>query len=75
MVINNIILPLSSKSNNKLKSPNLNLSYDLNSPIIRKLLSILTNNPINDATQLKIEQFLKNQSIEITKNKLSSKKI
>lgn len=72
----NIILPLSVSSiKNKIKSPNLSnlsLAYDLNSPIFTELLSILTNNPINEETQLRIEQFLQNQALELSKLKLST---
>ena len=37
----------------------LNLAYDLNSPIFKELLSILSNNSINQETPVKIEQFYK----------------
>ena len=70
----NVIVPISSRSSsikNKIKSFNLNSAYDLNSPIFSGLLSILTNNPMNQETQLKIEHFLKNQSLDLTKEKLS----
>jgi len=72
----NIILPLSVTSiKNKIKTPNLSnlsLAYDLNSPIFTELLSILTNNPINQESQLRIEQFLQNQALELSKLKLST---
>jgi hypothetical protein len=51
----------------------LSLSYDLNSPIFKELLSILSNNPINQETQVKIEHFLQNQAnqaLELESNKL-----
>ena len=70
----NTLIPLKSSSiKNNIKSPNIsNIAYDLNSPIFRELLTILNDNPINNETQLKIEQFLRNQSLELNKNKISS---
>ena len=74
ILISNIILPLSSNTRkiHTSKISNLNLVYDINNPIFRELFSILTNNPINHDTQLKIEHFLKNQSLEFTKQKMLS---
>lgn len=42
-------------------SRSLSLSYELNSPIFKELLSNLSYNPINQETPVKIEQFLQNQ--------------
>jgi len=36
----------------------LRIAYELNSPIFKELLSNLTNNPINQETQIKIEYIL-----------------
>jgi len=54
-------------------SSSLSLSYDLNSPIFKELLSILSNNSINQETPVKIEHFLQNQAnqaLELESNKL-----
>lgn len=47
------------------------ISYDFDSPIFRKLISLL-NEGVNKKTQLQIEQLLQNQALEIAKNKLKS---
>ena len=74
ILISNIILPLSSNTTkiHTSKISNLNLVSDINNPIFIELFSILTNNPMNHYTQLKIEHFLKNQSLELTKQKMLS---
>jgi len=71
----NINLPLSelNRTNKTSNLLNLSLAYDFNSPIFKELVSILTNNPLNQETQLRIEQFLHNQGLELTKLKLSIK--
>lgn len=72
----NIILPLAKNSiKNKIKTSYLNLAYNLDSPIFRELLSILSNNPINQEPQLRIEKFLQNQVLDLTKLKLSNPNI
>jgi len=73
--ISNTILSLSSNKNKSSASTNLSnlsLNSDLNSPIFTELISILSNNPINQETQLKIEQILQNQGlvVELEKRKL-----
>ena len=64
----NIYLPVSSSQTkiNTSNVSNLSLAFDFNSPIFKELLSIVTNNPINNETQLRIEQFLQNQSLDFT---------
>nr|QWO71370.1 RNA polymerase [Termitomyces sp. T123] len=58
---------------NKIKTPYLsNLVYELKSPIFKELLSIITNNPRDCETQLKIEKFLQNQANELIKFKVSN---
>ena len=53
---------------------NINSIYGLNSPIFNELLSILIKEPLIQETQLKIERFLVNQSIEVlTKISLNDK--
>nr|QWO71367.1 RNA polymerase [Termitomyces sp. DKA19] len=49
-----------------------NLVYDLKSPIFKELLSIITNNPMDCETQLKVEKFLQNQASELLKLKQSN---
>ena len=66
--ISNIILPLplisnNNGGNNKALSNLSHLNYDFKSPIFTELISILSNNPINQETQLKIEQILQNQGL------------
>lgn len=55
--------------------PAASLYYDIDSPIFRKLLSLLSNHCSsnnNKEVQLQIEQLLQNQALEIAKTKLSS---
>jgi len=47
------------------------ISYDFDSPIFRKILSLL-NEGVNKENQLQIEQLLQNQALDIAKNKLKS---
>ena len=72
MPLSNIILALSSNKINSSKISNLKLEYDLNNPIFIELLSILRNNDLTHETQLKIEHFLKNQSLELMKAQMNS---
>jgi DNA-dependent RNA polymerase len=58
---------ITTKGNDSVSS----ISYDLNSPIFGKLISLL-NEGVNKETQLQIEQLLKSQALEIAKYKLDS---
>jgi len=73
---NKFKIPFSNNRNistiNKSKSSISSLSYDIDSPIFRKLLSLLTSNTNTKEVQLQIEQLLQNQALEIAKTKLSS---
>jgi hypothetical protein len=53
---------------------NLTSIYNFTSPIFKKLFEILTNEPLNRTTQLKIEKFLFDQASEYNKKKLESGK-
>ena len=53
---------------------NLTSIYNFTSPIFKKLYEILTNEPLNKITQLKIEKILFDQASEYNKEKLESGK-
>jgi len=78
-IIEEDINTLIKNNNITSKLSNLSLAYDLNSPIFKKLLSILTNNLINEETQFKMEKFLINKALDLSKveedynNKINSK--
>lgn len=68
-----------AKSQSKLTSfnkrlINLNSIYNSSSPIFKQLLVTLTNSPLNETTQLKIEKFLQNQALELNESNLVSGK-
>lgn len=77
-IIEEDINTLIKNNNTTSKLSNLSLAYDLNSPIFKKLLSIITNNLINEETQFKMEKFLINKALDFTnveedsKNKISN---
>jgi len=72
-IIEEDINTLIKKNNTTSKLSNLSLAYDLNSPIFKNLLSILTNNLINEETQIKMEKFLINKALDLTKVEEDSK--
>ena len=47
------------------------IDFNLNSPIFLELQRILTNSSLNEDTQIKIEQFLKNQGVIFLKNRIN----
>jgi len=78
--ISNMILPLHLISNkngdkNKVLRKLSNLKYDFLSPIFIELISILSSNPINKETQLKIEQFLQNQGLLVVSEQSKLKQL
>jgi len=72
-IIEEDINTLIKNNNTTSKLSNLSLAYDLNSPIFKKLLSIITNNLINEETQIKMEKFLINKALDLTKVEEDSK--
>ena len=58
--------------NRRFYSTSLNkINFNVNSPIFLELQRILNNSSLNNETQLKIEQFLKNQGYLLMKNRLN----
>jgi hypothetical protein len=63
-----------SRSGLGVRLSNLTSIYNFTSPTFQKLFEILTNEPLNRTTQLKIEKFLLDQAAEYNKEKLESNK-
>ena len=61
----NRILGINTTS--ELKQGGLNVIYGANTPLFNKLISILSQGPINKETQIQIETFLNNQGLELSK--------
>lgn len=73
LVTNNNEIKKNTNKKTKTKTYNLSLGYGLNSPLFKELIKIITNNPLNHNTQLRIEQFLQQQASELINLKLSTK--
>jgi hypothetical protein len=66
----NINIPKLNKLATRLS--NINSIYNSSSPVFKELFFILNNNELNNETQLKIEQFLLDQSKEFNEAKLEA---